>query len=82
MPYMCGGCGNEVYQQQTSWPVVLGTQRGAAWSANPLNTLKIARMPGHLLGLDYFAAALLRTPVSHRSNATWKASTFWRDKME
>ena len=41
MPYVVGG--NEVYQQQTSWPLVLEhTEVVVLWSANPLNTLKIA----------------------------------------
>jgi biotin/methionine sulfoxide reductase len=41
MPYVVGG--NEVYQQQTSWPLVLEhTDVVVLWSANPLNTLKIA----------------------------------------
>lgn len=43
MPYVVGG--NEVYQQQTSWPLVLEhAEVVVLWSANPLNTLKIARM--------------------------------------
>lgn len=42
MPYVVGG--NEVYQQQTSWPLVLEhSEVVVLWSANPLNTLKIAR---------------------------------------
>ena len=33
--------GNEVYQQQTSWPMVLEhSDVVVLWSANPLNTLK------------------------------------------
>lgn len=41
MPYVVGG--NEVYQQQTSWPLVLEhSEVVVLWSANPLNTLKIA----------------------------------------
>ncbi len=41
MPYVVGG--NEVYQQQTSWPLVLEhAEVVVLWSANPLNTLKIA----------------------------------------
>jgi biotin/methionine sulfoxide reductase len=41
MPYVVGG--NEVYQQQTSWPLVLEhSDVVVLWSANPLNTLKIA----------------------------------------
>lgn len=44
MPYVVGG--NEVYQQQTSWPVVLEhSDVVVLWSANPLNTLKIAGTP-------------------------------------
>lgn len=42
MPYVVGG--NEVYQQQTSWPLILEhSEVVVLWSANPLNTLKIAR---------------------------------------
>ncbi len=41
MPYVVGG--SEVYQQQTSWPLVLEhSDVVVLWSANPLNTLKIA----------------------------------------
>lgn len=44
MPYVVGG--NEVYQQQTSWPMVLEhSDVVVLWSANPLNTLKL---PGTL----------------------------------
>lgn len=51
MPYVVGG--NEVYQQQTSWPLVLAhTDVVVLWSANPLNTLKIARMPVTSRALD------------------------------
>ncbi len=40
MPYVVGG--NEVYQQQTSWPMVLEhSDVVVLWSANPLNTLKL-----------------------------------------
>ncbi len=39
--YVVGG--SEVYQQQTSWPPVLEhSDVVVLWSANPLNTLKIA----------------------------------------
>lgn len=55
MPYVVGG--NEVYQQQTSWPVVLEhSEVVVLWSANPLNTLKIAWNSSDEQGLDYFAA--------------------------
>ncbi|NMJ16722.1 molybdopterin-dependent oxidoreductase, partial [Salmonella enterica subsp. enterica serovar Anatum] len=55
MPYVVGG--NEVYQQQTSWPVVLEhSEVVVLWSANPLNTLKIAWNASDEQGLDYFAA--------------------------
>ncbi len=41
MPYVVGS--NEVYQQQTSWPLILEhSDVVVLWSANPLNTLKIA----------------------------------------
>ncbi len=46
----------EVYQQQTSWPVVYNIAVVVLWSANPLNTLKIARNTSDEQGLDYFAA--------------------------
>ncbi|SUG45182.1 biotin sulfoxide reductase [Salmonella enterica subsp. arizonae] len=55
MPYVVGG--NEVYQQQTSWPVVLEhSDVVVLWSANPLNTLKIAWNASDEQGLEYFAA--------------------------
>ena len=55
MPYVVGG--NEVYQQQTSWPVVLeNSEVVVLWSANPLNTLKIAWNASDEQGLAYFEA--------------------------
>lgn len=55
MPYVVGG--NEVYQQQTSWPLVLEhTEVVVLWSANPLNTLKIARNASDEQGVSYFDA--------------------------
>lgn len=55
MPYVVGG--NEVYQQQTSWPLVL-EHAGVVvlWSANPLNTLKIAWNASDEQGIQYFDA--------------------------
>ncbi len=54
MPYVVGG--NEVYQQQTSWPLVLEhTDVVVLWSANPLNTLKIAWNASDEQGLGFFA---------------------------
>jgi biotin/methionine sulfoxide reductase len=55
MPYVVGG--NEVYQQQTSWPLVLEhTDVVVPWSANPLNTLKIAWNASDEQGIGYFDA--------------------------
>lgn len=55
MPYVVGG--NEVYQQQTSWPLVLEhTDVVVLWSANPLNTLKIAWNASDEQGIGYFDA--------------------------
>ncbi|KAE9857894.1 molybdopterin-dependent oxidoreductase, partial [Escherichia coli] len=55
MPYVVGG--NEVYQQQTSWPLVLEhTDVVVLWSANPLNTLKIAWNASDEQGVSYFDA--------------------------
>ena len=53
MPHVVGG--NEVYQQQTSWPLVLEhTDVVVLWSANPLNTLKIAWNASDEQGISYF----------------------------
>lgn len=53
MPHVVGG--NEVYQQQTSWPMVLEhTDVVVLWSANPLNTLKISWNASDEQGLPYF----------------------------
>ncbi|EFO0998592.1 trimethylamine-N-oxide reductase TorA [Escherichia albertii] len=55
MPYVVGG--SEVYQQQTSWPLVLEhSDVVVLWSANPLNTLKIAWNASDEQGLAYFSA--------------------------
>ncbi len=55
MPYVVGG--NEVYQQQTSWPLVLEhADVVVLWSANPLNTLKIAWNATDEQGIPYFDA--------------------------
>lgn len=53
MPYVVGG--NEVYQQQTSWPLILEhTDVVVLWSANPLNTLKIAWNASDEQGMTFF----------------------------
>ncbi|WP_269811584.1 molybdopterin guanine dinucleotide-containing S/N-oxide reductase [Buttiauxella ferragutiae] len=53
MPYVVGS--NEVYQQQTSWPLVLEhSEVVVLWSANPLNTLKIAWNASDEQGVKYF----------------------------
>ncbi|EMO0474004.1 molybdopterin guanine dinucleotide-containing S/N-oxide reductase [Pluralibacter gergoviae] len=53
MPYVVGG--NEVYQQQTSWPLILEhTDVVVLWSANPLNTLKIAWNASDEQGIPWF----------------------------
>ncbi len=53
MPYVVGG--NEVYQQQTSWPLVLEhSEVVVLWSANPLNTLKIAWNASDEQGIAFF----------------------------
>ncbi|WP_312771214.1 molybdopterin-dependent oxidoreductase, partial [Escherichia coli] len=55
MPYVVGG--TEVYQQQTSWPLVLEhAEVVVLWSANPLNTLKIAWNASDEQGVSYFDA--------------------------
>lgn len=52
MPYVVGS--NEVYQQQTSWPLVLEHSDVVVfWSANPLNTLKIAWNASDEQGVKY-----------------------------
>ncbi len=62
MPYVVGGSAvcrgwSEVYQQQTSWPLVLEhSDVVVLWSANPLNTLKIAWNASDEQGLSYFSA--------------------------
>lgn len=53
MPHVVGS--NEVYQQQTSWPMVLEhTEVVVLWSANPLNTLKIAWNASDEQGMAFF----------------------------
>ncbi|SUX82768.1 biotin sulfoxide reductase [Citrobacter koseri] len=82
MPYVVGG--NEVYQQQTSWPVVLEhSDVVVLWSANPLNTLKIAWNASDEQGIAYFAALrnsgkrlICIDPMRSESAA------FFGDKME
>ncbi|WP_409429815.1 molybdopterin guanine dinucleotide-containing S/N-oxide reductase [Kosakonia sp.] len=55
MPYVVGS--NEVYQQQTSWPLILEhSEVVVLWSANPLNTLKIAWNASDEQGIPYFDA--------------------------
>ena len=74
MPYVVGG--NEVYQQQTSWPLVLAhTDVVVLWSANPLNTLKIARNASDEQGIGYFDA--LRKAASASSALTRCALKLW-----
>ena len=52
-PYVVGV--NEVYQQQTSWPLVLEhSEVVVLWSANPLNTLKIAWNASDEQGIPWF----------------------------
>ncbi|AIR64424.1 molybdopterin guanine dinucleotide-containing S/N-oxide reductase [Cedecea neteri] len=53
MPYVVGS--NEVYQQQTSWPLLLeNSEVVVLWSANPLNTLKIAWNASDEQGMKFF----------------------------
>lgn len=53
MPHVVGG--NEVYQQQTSWPLILEhSDVVVLWSANPLNTLKIAWNASDEQGIPWF----------------------------
>lgn len=55
MPHVVGS--NEVYQQQTSWPLILEhSEVVVLWSANPLNTLKIAWNATDEQGIPYFDA--------------------------
>lgn len=55
MPHVVGG--NEVYQQQTSWPMILEhSEVVVLWSANPLNTLKIAWNASDEQGVAWFDA--------------------------
>ncbi|WP_342325691.1 molybdopterin guanine dinucleotide-containing S/N-oxide reductase [Kosakonia sp. BYX6] len=55
MPHVVGG--SEVYQQQTSWPLILEhSDVVVLWSANPLNTLKIAWNASDEQGISYFDA--------------------------
>lgn len=78
MPYVVGG--SEVYQQQTSWPLVLEhSDVVVLWSANPLNTLKIAWNASDEQGLSYFSA--LRDGGKKRSaliNAIGNRRFLWR----
>lgn len=78
MPYVVGG--SEVYQQQTSWPLVLEhSDVVVLWSANPLNTLKIAWNASDEQGLSYFSA--LRDGRKKRSaliNAIGNRRFLWR----
>ncbi|XTZ38577.1 molybdopterin guanine dinucleotide-containing S/N-oxide reductase [Salmonella enterica] len=55
MPHVVGS--NEVYQQQTSWPLILEhSDVVVLWSANPLNTLKIAWNASDEQGIPWFDA--------------------------
>ena len=52
MPHVLGTI--EVYEQQTSWPLVLEHSKVVViWGANPYNTLKIAWTVSDGTGLDY-----------------------------
>ncbi|MCS5968259.1 molybdopterin-dependent oxidoreductase [Klebsiella variicola subsp. variicola] len=79
MPYVVGG--NEVYQQQTSWPLVLEhSEVVVLWSANPLNTLKIAWNASDEQGIPWFDR--LRQSGKrldlHRSDAIGNRRFLWR----
>ncbi len=53
MPHVVGSV--EVYEQQTSWPLILeNSQVVVLWGMNPLNTLKIAWSSTDEQGLEYF----------------------------
>lgn len=53
MPHVMGTI--EVYEQQTSWPVVLEHSKVVViWGANPLATLKISWLSSDEYGLHYF----------------------------
>ncbi|WP_034583274.1 molybdopterin guanine dinucleotide-containing S/N-oxide reductase [Helicobacter pametensis] len=53
MPHVMGTL--EVYEQQTSWPLVLENSKVVViWGANPLATLKLAYTAGDSKGLKYF----------------------------
>lgn len=53
MPHVLGTI--EVYEQQTSWEVVLeNSDIVVLWSANPLNTLRIAWTSTDQQGIEYF----------------------------
>ena len=53
MPHVVGSI--EVYEQQTSWPVVLENSKVVViWGANPILTLKIAWTTTDELGFKYF----------------------------
>jgi biotin/methionine sulfoxide reductase len=54
MPYIVGG--SEVYQQQTSWPLVLEHSDVIGAVGASLNTLKIAWNASDEQGLSYFSA--------------------------
>lgn len=53
MPHVLGTI--EVYEQQTSWEVILeSSDIVVLWSANPLNTLRIAWTSTDQQGIEYF----------------------------
>ncbi|MFA7083748.1 MAG: molybdopterin guanine dinucleotide-containing S/N-oxide reductase [Arcobacteraceae bacterium] len=53
MPHVLGTI--EVYEQQTSWPIVLEHSKVVViWGANPLSTLKISWTSSDEYGLHYF----------------------------
>lgn len=53
MPYVTGS--NQVYEQQTSWPVVLENSKVVVfWGLNPISTLRVAWTSSDEQGFKYF----------------------------
>ncbi len=53
MPHVMGSI--EVYEQQTSWPLVLANAKVVViWGANPISMLRIAWTSNEGMGLEYF----------------------------
>lgn len=85
MPHVLGTL--EVYEQQTSWPIVLEHSKVVViWGANPLATLKIAWTSSDEYGLKYFEELKksgkkiicidpIRTETCDYLNAQWIAPT-------